>query len=529
MRALLLILACIGLACVGALAQASPALAHASLIRSTPADGAVVAQAPAALTLTFNEPVSPLVLRLIGPDGTARELSGTAAENDALSIALPALARGTHLVSWRVVSADGHPVGGALTFSIGAPSAVAPGWHDSANAPLQWAIWIVRWVLYIGLICGVGGTFYAAWIAAGPLSPRVQRFVATALAGGFAAAFISVGLQGADALDLPPSALRESRTWIAGLGTSYGLTIAIAAVALALGSIALRTPPGRLASALALLGVGAAMAASGHASAAEPQLVTRPAVFLHGIAVTFWIGALVPLASAVAMAERRAAELARFSRSAPAAVIALLVSGAALAFIQLQRLDALWTTDYGVVLFRKLALVTALLLLAAVNRYAFTSPALAGDGRAARRLARVVAAELVLGLAVLGLVASWRFTPPPRTLIAAAAAPIHAHLHGERAMAEIKIEAAADGSRRIELSLLDGAFGPLSALEVTLVLAKPEAGIEPLRLRATHAEGVAWRIDRINVPSVRGWSARVEILISDFDQIELEGPIELQR
>src|SRR6476619_5110325 len=52
-----------------ALTQASHALAHASLIRAEPADGAVLAQPPPTLRLTFNEPVSPLIIRLIAPSG----------------------------------------------------------------------------------------------------------------------------------------------------------------------------------------------------------------------------------------------------------------------------------------------------------------------------------------------------------------------------------------------------------------------------------------------------------------------------
>ena len=58
-------------ALVLALAQAGAAFAHATLVRAEPADGTLVAQPPAALRLTFNEPVSPLVMRLIAPDGTS--------------------------------------------------------------------------------------------------------------------------------------------------------------------------------------------------------------------------------------------------------------------------------------------------------------------------------------------------------------------------------------------------------------------------------------------------------------------------
>ena len=98
-----------------ALAPASEACAHASLVKAAPADGAVMPVPPATLTLTFNEPVSPLVVRLIGPDGAALAPIAVTAQDTTITIsAPPALRRGTHVLSWRVISADGHPVGGSL-------------------------------------------------------------------------------------------------------------------------------------------------------------------------------------------------------------------------------------------------------------------------------------------------------------------------------------------------------------------------------------------------------------------------------
>ena len=175
----------IALALIAAAVIRTDALAHATLISSEPADRVVVARPPAALKLTFNEPVSPLTLRLVGPGGDTTDLTDVAAAGNTLVAALPeALARGTHLVSWRVISLDGHPVGGALMFSVGAPSVTpeaAPAARSPADAerPLRAAIWLARLVLYVGLFCGVGGAFYAAWIAGGPLTPRTRRSVAS--------------------------------------------------------------------------------------------------------------------------------------------------------------------------------------------------------------------------------------------------------------------------------------------------------------------------------------------------------------
>lgn len=79
------------------------------------------------------------------------------------------------------------------------------------------------------------------------------------------------------------------------------------------------------------------------------------------------------------------------------------------------------------------------------------------------------------------------------------------------------------------MTVLDGQFGPLPAKEVTLLFAKPEAGIEPLRMPATQAEGASWRIDHVQLPALGNWHVRVEILVSDFEKITLEDKIGFSR
>ncbi|MFN6978485.1 MAG: copper resistance protein CopC, partial [Gemmobacter sp.] len=93
--------------------------AHAQLRSAAPAAGAILDAPPAEIVLTFNEPVAPLQARLFGPDGAARDAPARA-EGASLIVTLPpALAQGTHALSWRVVSDDGHPVGGTHVFSVG--------------------------------------------------------------------------------------------------------------------------------------------------------------------------------------------------------------------------------------------------------------------------------------------------------------------------------------------------------------------------------------------------------------------------
>ena len=81
---------------IAVLASTSVARAHASLIRSDPVDRAVVAGPPPTVTLTFNEPVSPLAFRLLGPDGGVTELNDIAPNGATIAVALPiASSRGT--------------------------------------------------------------------------------------------------------------------------------------------------------------------------------------------------------------------------------------------------------------------------------------------------------------------------------------------------------------------------------------------------------------------------------------------------
>src|SRR6266550_1342415 len=214
-----------------------------------------------------------------------------------------------------------------------------------------------------------------------------------------AGAVLSIPLQGLDAMALPLTQAWHPQAWTTGLGTAFGLTAIIAAAALALGLVALRGSSRsrvKFVALTALAGAGVALAASGHAGTAQPSFVTRPSVFLHAIAVAFWIGSLLPLLVLLRTAPDGDAALKRFSRTIPFALVALAASGVLLAVVQLDRLDALWTTNYGLVLSGKLALILALLALAAANRYRLV-PRFERLGRpAARPLAASIAVECVI-------------------------------------------------------------------------------------------------------------------------------------
>ncbi|MGN6467857.1 MAG: copper resistance CopC/CopD family protein, partial [Rhizobiaceae bacterium] len=280
------------------LGLASQAAGHAALVASDPADGTVVVKAPAEVSLTFDEPVSPLILKLVKPDGSEVSFGKPTLDGNRVVLAAPPdLGKGSYVLSWRVISQDGHPVGGAVLFSIGIPSGGAATAREAIDWPLRAAIWLCRLLVYSGLFVGVGGAFFLTWIADGARGAR--GFIAGACLTGLVATGLSLGLLGIDALDLGMASLTGAKVWVTALSTSYALSAFFAALSMlaalwALLSLGWREA--RVASALAMAGAGLALASSGHAATADPQWLMRPAVFVHATAVAFWVGALTPLA-----------------------------------------------------------------------------------------------------------------------------------------------------------------------------------------------------------------------------------------
>lgn len=508
---------------------AGQASAHASLVKTEPADGAMLQQSPTRFSLGFSEPVSPLVLTLVRPDGTPQRLTSFRSDGQTLDIDNPQpLGNGTHVLSWRVISADGHPVGGSLLFSVGSVSA-APVAGEAVDPLLHRAIWAAKIVLYLGLFLGVGGAFALTWLASEGRGG--ERFAVAMLFAGLIAAPVSLGLQGLDALGAPFEQIMQAIVWKTAFGTSFVWTVLIAAIALGLGLLALMLPraDAKPLACIALVAVGVALAASGHASAAAPQWLTRPMVFLHGVGIAFWAGALVPLAVALKrQAPGAETFLHRFSAVIVPIVGVLVVAGTVLAVIQVEMPSALVATDYGRLLLAKLALVVGLFALAATNRWVLTRPAEAGQTAPRHRLVRSIAVETVIVLAIFGIAAGWRFTPPPRALAVAAAEPVSTHVMTLQAMADLTVTPGRAGPVSVSIMLMTGDFGPLDAKEVTLVLSRPEAGIEPLKRVATKPGDGTWRVDGVVIPFPGRWTVRLDILVSDFEMVKVEGPIDIR-
>jgi copper transport protein len=502
--------------------SAGAASAHASLVFTDPRDGTVLAQAPKTVQLRFNESVTAGAVNLIDAAGKQRTDAVVDAGDEAINVTLPSdLPKGTQVVSYRVISADGHPVAGSITFSIGEPTENKP--PQEAGVGIDGLIWLTRIGLYLGLFAGIGGVFFVNWIAREKAAGRV---ILVALVAGIASAAASLALQGLDLLGLPLSRMFTVAPWKIALGTSLGPSMLIAIAALLAGIVAWRggvTAMSRALSALALAGVGFSLAASGHAATAPPELLTRPMVFLHGTGIAFWLGALVPLL-AVLRTPQPLPVVNRFSRVAFPVVGVLALTGLVLATVQLESFGALVTTRYGLILSIKLALVAALLALAAQNRFRL-APALASSEAATAPLARSILLECAIAAGILCVVSGWRFTPPPRSLIPDA--PLAVHIHTDKAMFQVLVSPGRVGMDDFVLQLMNGDGTLLHAKEATLTLSLPARGIEAIERQGTLEPDGFWHVGQVPLAIPGRWHMRIDALVTDFEEITLEDDLDV--
>ncbi|WP_328969628.1 copper resistance CopC/CopD family protein [Streptomyces sp. NBC_00239] len=402
------------------LAAAAPASAHAALTASDPKDGAVVATGPAQVSLSFSEQVAlgDDSIRVMDPagkrvdTGELRNLCEGSLVKHAV-VLHSGLPNGTYTVAWQAVSADSHPISGAFTFSIGAPSKTSVVLPDQAagGGPVGLAYGIARYVAYAGFILLVGGAAFVllcwrrgagiravqrvvlyGWAAltAATLTMLVLRTPYTG-SGKFADAFDLTGLQavletktgaslvsrllllGAAALFVAvlfgAYARRQAADAAAGTPHAGGVTATVD------GDSPTRDETSDLTFGLAIGGtvvaggIAATWALSEHASTGIQPGIAMPVDIFHLLAVAAWLGGLVTLLVALyRVPDLERAAVQRFSKVAFASVIVLVATGIYQSWRQLGTWSALTGTDYGKLLIVKVGLIVVLVGVAYVSR-----------------------------------------------------------------------------------------------------------------------------------------------------------------
>jgi copper transport protein len=390
-------LALFGLAVAIVVATAVPAFAHATLLTTEPQPGGVFATSPPFVSLRFDQPVEVSLggIRVFTADRErvvtgAPEHPGGAANQ--VRVSLPKLSNGTYVVTWRVISADSHPVEGAFTFGVGAKSSgQAKGSLEasllsaqSGSKTVGVVYGVVRGVVFAALALLIGGVVFVSCLwPAGRRNRRARLMVW----GGWIALVVStvlaIVLEGLYASGLPMSKFFDTQVFSDVVGTRFGhvslLRLALLALALPLlRMLFARDAPAKPLPKWWWVGAGAVGVAlsftpglDGHASTGRWVPLAVPADAVHVAAMCCWLGGLALLCFAV-LPRRNVEELEevlpRYSALALGAIIALILTGAFQAYRQVGSIEALKSTTYGQLLIAKLVAFAALIVAAAFSR-----------------------------------------------------------------------------------------------------------------------------------------------------------------
>ena len=367
-------------------APATAASAHVNVVGSTPADGAVVGQAPTAIVIRFSEDVDPKLaeLTLSAKGGSPVALQRGRSAGRELTVDLPALDKGVYSVSYKVRDPlDLHLTAGSIVFGVGTSEALVPA-GAKIGSPRPFEL-VARTLERVALAMLVGAVAVAVFVAPRGGSGRrrlVDRalwFVRAGALGLLIAAPVQIAVE---AIDIGPPWLTTIKTVVAV--SSYGRRVLVLAV-LAAGAWALAGIVRRaltdatverwharrydeLSLGLVVLAVGACVAVSvgGHAATGGSFVAGVALRVVHLTAMGTWAGGLAVLTLAlrgvavgVDVDVDRAAVWRAFGGLAAPAFAALVVTGLLLTGRGLATVTALLTTWYGLLLLGKLVVLAA--------------------------------------------------------------------------------------------------------------------------------------------------------------------------
>lgn len=525
-----------------ALVVAPSASAHAELLKTEPSNDAVVEQPPARVSVLFNEAVESSFGGLRVYDAGANRVdSGKIERPSSREVATaiePRLPRGTYTVTWRIVSADGHPLSGAFVFHVEQPGARPAGiaaevLDDGSPPSVRVAFTTVRYLDFALLLLAAGGSIALA-LAFGGAEAVVRRRLSIVLAvaaGGLALfALTGIVLQGAAAGGF---GIRDALRWdvvSAVLDTRFGqVWLVQAAVAAALAGVALargRRGQDSLLDEVGLLLAAALIvtpASSGHAGVGGNLTFILDVV--HVQAAAAWTGGLAFLVLGLLWAGRERWSLAatavpRFSTIALLAVSALLLTGVVGGYLQVRAWRGLWETTYGLLLLAKVALVVPLLALGAYNNRFLVGRirASAASARERRRFFRTTGAELALMAVIVGVTAVLVTEPPARAEVAPRG-PYSTFTELGALELNLVVDPAVAGANDVHLYVTDRSGQPTPLAEASVSARLPSRSVGPLHLHAL-AAGPGHLVARGAHLALPGdWQLTVEARRGEFESL----------
>lgn len=563
------------------------ASAHATLEGTVPARGAQLSRAPAQVEFRFDESVEATfgALRVFDTEGRPVQEGETfhpGGEGDVVAVKLQrGLKDGTYTATYRVISADGHPVSSGFVFSVGdagpatrSVDSLLSG--ESTGRITDSAFAVVRAIQYAAIALGLGTLAFlllcwlpalravaggdATWQAASDaFAFRAQRILVAAALAGLLSGVAALVLQGAVGqgstfwVALKPDVVNEV------LGTRFGtawglgaLAWAVALLALAIqrplprmrpasvGATGLALPgPRVIALALPLVALAFLPAMGGHASVQSPVALLLGANVLHVLAMSAWLGGIAMLVLALRAATAQldpgdrarllASTVGRFSTLAGIAIAVLLATGIVQGIVEVRTFPHLLDTAFGRAVLIKVVVALGIVALGYVNRQRLlpqlrtaTTP-----GHAGVLLRRTLKTELLLGAIALGATGALSTYAPS---IAVSSGPYATSAIIGPARLEVTVDPAKVGPNQLHLYLFDrktGApFDQTKELRVTAAL--PGKGIAPIAMTPHVAGPGHFVVDGATLAVKGKWTMTVVDRVSDFDeyQTRFTAPIE---
>lgn len=341
--------------------------AHAELVRSTPSAGERLAESPAVVELLFNERLDAEGMKVSVLDASSRAVAGGVPERfeegKGIRMALPTLEDGYYTVTYSVISADGHPIGGAYVFTVGNPpkqpaaaeldphAQVGHQHGETKKYDRTWLLYASRIAYYAGLLAVAGLMFWSLMKGTSPVvREQRERLLAWTSKSLLLATLVYVALHLMELAQDDPISEWARILMETTVGRLYAAAFLLALAAPLLGSLG---AVGRLCWAVVFLGIEAW---SGHAAAFSPKAYSIGLDFVHLLAASLWAGGLI-LLLAVWWTERpEAGRFALvFSRWAIGSFLALWVTGILSVLAFLPSLNYLFYTWWGKWLLAKIA------------------------------------------------------------------------------------------------------------------------------------------------------------------------------
>jgi len=519
---------------VAALAVAPSAYAHAILQSSSPSNNSVARTSPSSVSLQFNEAVETAFGSIRVYDcGGGRVDSGKIIRPSKGSVAVKIdrrLAKGTYTVTWRVISADSHPVAGAFVFNVKKATpggsckqvfgAKTPGTVDALFKFMR----ALDFALILAVVGGAVALLVVLRSAAPALRARLYRILAGIAIGLVFVGALCIVLQGAVAGGFGLSEAFRSDTVRSVLETRFGKAflwqMGIAAVVAALALFASRSRRLEAFPLFAIL-LLPTLSAAGHARTSGT--IAYLADLVHLTAASCWVGGLAFTVLALILAGDDRWPLAslavpRFSIMAVVSVIALIAAGSLRGYEEVKAFHGLWDTTYGKLLLAKIALVLPLLALGAYNnRYAV--PRLKRQIASAveqRRFLRAAGAELAVMAVIIGVTAVLVTEPPAKASVSVPKYATDTIPLGPLELNYI-VEPAATGPNTIHLYFFKPKSGfPASVDDAKLSATLPERNLGPLRIPMQRIVPSHYTTSSAVFPQPGDWQLRVEVRKGQF-------------